>query len=395
MSRRRSIRSGRGPARARVALLVLLLASWLPAAALAGEAAGAAGIRSIDSEKYPRVSVDLVLPAALPAGVPATAEVLENGTPVGGARVEADPQRRQPVDVVLVLDTSGSMRGKPLDAARDSARAFLAGLSAEDRVALVSFGDAPAVRADFTTDRDAVLASAQALTARGETALYDALIAASRVAQGGTKGRTSIVLLSDGGDTVSGSSLDAAFAALRTAGSPVFAVALRSPEYDGKALALLADRTGGRFVAVADAAGLPASFGGIARDLRAQARVTFTSRQPATKDLDLDVTIVAGPARYTAFASVTNPRFAIGDPSVATVVAPQPAWLAQRSFRGAGGCCGPPRPCSGRAGPDPAPGRGGRCRGWRGRSDGPVCLCLPRRIRSRAGWRRRATCRPD
>lgn len=295
---------------AAIILAAALAAVWVaPACAGPADAHGVA-VRSVDTSGYPSIVVDLLLPASLQnARGPLAVSVKENGVERPGATISTDVSRRETVDVVLVVDTSGSMKGGPLDAAKGAVTRFIGGMRPGDRIALVAFGDTPAVVVPLTGDHTRVLSAAEALGARGETALYDALTAAAAVAAGGTKGRTNIVLLSDGGDTVSSTTLDTAYAALRRAGAPVFAVALRSPEYDGRALSVVASRTGGRFASVADARKLADSFGGFAKEIRSVARVTFTSADPNTKDLDIDVTVRAAGQDLTVAATTPNPRF--------------------------------------------------------------------------------------
>lgn len=306
----------------------LVLALACPAWALAAPADDSVAVRSVDTSGYPRIALDILLPASLASGAKdLSVQVRENGVNIPGARIRTDAARRENVDIVLVLDTSGSMKGAPLQAAKGAVARFLEGLRPGDRVALVAFNDAPSLAVPLTGDLPSVLAAAESLTARGETALYDALATAAGVAARGAKGRTNIVLLSDGGDTVSSNTLDSAFTALGRAEAPVFAVALRSPEYDGRALSMLAGRTGGRFASVADARAIADSFGGIAKELRSVARVTFTSRDPATKDLDFDVTLAVGDRRLTASASAPNPRFDVAGLAAApTLSEPRPAW---------------------------------------------------------------------
>jgi Ca-activated chloride channel family protein len=107
---------------------------------------------------------------------------------------------RKPVSVVLLLDVSASMkREERLTKAIEAARIFSEALEPEDQVSLIIFSDSAAVVEPFTSDRERILASIDAVQAQRGTALYDAIHAGARMV-GGREGRRALVLLSDGQD---------------------------------------------------------------------------------------------------------------------------------------------------------------------------------------------------
>ena len=106
---------------------------------------------------------------------------------------------KRPLVVAILIDTSFSMGGEPLGAARAAAIRFVKSLSAEDRAMVIAFADAPRVLIEPTTDRERLASVLGKLEAKGGTALYDAIYAASdRLTR--EEGRKVIVLLSDGRD---------------------------------------------------------------------------------------------------------------------------------------------------------------------------------------------------
>jgi len=115
------------------------------------------------------------------------------------------PLSRQPTDVVLVMDTSMSMAGEPLERARELAAGVIGGLQPGDRVNLVTFSDGvntlherlqPADKEHLGLVREAV----SRLTARGRSNLEAALDEAAQLLKGSPRGL--VVLMTDGQPTV-------------------------------------------------------------------------------------------------------------------------------------------------------------------------------------------------
>ena len=92
-------------------------------------------------------------------------EIIEDGrASFPPAEVSAHVNPDADISVVLVIDVSGSMKGKPISGAMQAANAFLDQLSAEDRVAVIAFADRinvdpeqldPERELAFTTDKNA------------------------------------------------------------------------------------------------------------------------------------------------------------------------------------------------------------------------------------------------
>lgn len=190
--------------------------------------------------------------------------ILENGQEITDVFVAKYEEERQPVDVVLVLDTSGSMKGAPLRDAVSAAHNFIDALNPQDQVSLVTFSSEPRVDRALTTSREEIHKALDSLVADGETALYDGIVTASSVAQSGLSSEKYVIVLSDGGDTMSVNTIDSAISALRHAKAVVFGVALESPEYDPKSLNAVTKATAGRMVTTKSSAELTTIYGSIA-----------------------------------------------------------------------------------------------------------------------------------
>lgn len=274
------------------AALVPLIALLAPAGAAAAAGQETLALTS-DVSAYPDVRLVVAAPAA--AGdqlLTASSFQVKEAGQLKPVKVETIPAEQ--LQVALVLDTSGSMAGAPLAAAKAAAQSFLNQLPAGVPVSVIGFGATASVVSPISTNRSAQQAAINGLTARGNTALYDALHSglAELPATAGT--RRVVVLLSDGGDTSSVNTLEPTAAALAAAKVPVFAVELRTVESNPAALDRLASTTGGRVVAASDPAALGGAFDAIAKQLVRQYAITYRSSTGGPTDVEVTLTAAAG-----------------------------------------------------------------------------------------------------
>lgn len=88
-----------------------------------------------------------------------------------------DISTRSPLDVMIVLDASGSMTGQPLADAKSAALQLISDLNPSiDRVGLVRFSDTGAIQAHLTNDFTSVSDSVNSLAANGWTNIGDGLL---------------------------------------------------------------------------------------------------------------------------------------------------------------------------------------------------------------------------
>ena len=152
------------------------------------------------------------------------------------------------IGTVLLIDASNSMKGS-IDSAMEAARAFAARNPGQP-LSVVFFNVKPTVALPLTTDRkqiNAVLAKPPKL-AEG-TRLYDALVAAVAQVRGSALGAARVVLLTDGDDVGSTTSLDSALTQLDAQKIRVFTVGIQSPDFKSDDLETIADKTGGSYAA--------------------------------------------------------------------------------------------------------------------------------------------------
>jgi Ca-activated chloride channel homolog len=125
--------------------------------------------------------------------------VYEDDKPIEITHFSAE---RVPVSLGIVLDTSGSMAGEKMDAARSAIERFLLDLlNPDDEVFFYTFNSSVDLVSPWTADRDRVAASVRRVRPAGGTAMYDAVVEAVPMAQAGQNRKKAVVVISDGNDT--------------------------------------------------------------------------------------------------------------------------------------------------------------------------------------------------
>ena len=221
---------------------------------------------------------------------PTSVRVTENGRRVTGVDVAPVAAAGIHFGVVLALDASESMTGAPLAGALDAARAFVTRREGEQEVGIVAFnGEVRVVQAP-TNDAAALRgALARAPELGYGTRIHDAvdeslaLLARARLASG------SIVLLSDGADIGSRTSVDAAIAKARARHVRVFAVGLRSGAFDSTTLRKLARETGGTYAEASSPGRLAAVYDALGRRLASEYVVRYRSDAAPRSEVDVSI----------------------------------------------------------------------------------------------------------
>ena len=207
----------------------------------------------------------------------------EDGTPQAISIFEK--QTNVPLSVVLAVDTSGSTRkdlGDEQHAARDFAKALL---TPQDTLSLFEFNSDVREVVPFTSDVHEIEDGLHNLRVGPATAFYNAVVLASQTLRP-RPGRKVLVIVSDGGDTVGGSSFDQALAAAQGGEVMVYSLIDVPIEADAgrdtggeHAMITLSQETGGRSFYV-DQIGLAAAFSKISEDLRTQYLLGYYPRHP-------------------------------------------------------------------------------------------------------------------
>jgi Ca-activated chloride channel family protein len=192
----------------------------------------------------------------------------------------------QPISVVVMLDTSGSMTGT-IALLKAASEQFLIRLLPEDKAVVGAFNDKIELGSQFSSDRDALIAEVKDLDYGNGTRLYDAVAEGLNMLQG-IEGRRVILVFTDGDDTSSrvgrGTVLDRA----RADEVMVYAIGLESEFFDGVrtvrsrpdgGLRRLAEETGGGYFELKKTSELGSTFSRVAQELHSQYALGFEAKQ--------------------------------------------------------------------------------------------------------------------
>ncbi len=233
-------------------VLILLVAAALAAGVLAGGAgaAGSSGVRltPVKGSAFPQRAFVVSLPSErkLTAG---DVQVTENGGPVAEERlVPASEASKQAFGVVLLLDTSWSMRGQPIAAAFDAARAFAARRNPHEQLGVIEFNRETTTAGQLTTSKGAIsTVLAQKPHISTGTHIFDSVAQAEKMLTDANIASGSIVVLSDGADTGSSTTIDQVARTARNAHMRIYTIGLEDKSYSAKTLKALAAAGQGQY----------------------------------------------------------------------------------------------------------------------------------------------------
>jgi Ca-activated chloride channel homolog len=191
----------------------------------------------------------------------------------------------QPITVMVMLDTSGSMT-LTLDLLRAAAEQFVLRLLPADKAKTGAFNDKIQIKGSkFTNDRDQLVTDIKDLDYGNGTRLWDA-IAASEDELKGIDGRRVVLVFTDGDDTDSRNwSLGKVIDRARAEEVMVYAIGIESVYFNGQrtvrtkpdsGLRKIADETGGGYFELTKTAELAPTFTRIAQELHSQYVLGFT-----------------------------------------------------------------------------------------------------------------------
>lgn len=207
-----------------------------------------------------------------------------------------------PLTLGLMVDTSGSQQ-RVMDAERGACLHFLDQVVREqkDRVFIMQFDSTVQMRQDLTSSvgkLDDALAYVDTETRRqlrlrggGGTLLYDAVAGVSDTVMSKQRGRKALIILSDGVDFGSESTLNDAMEAAQRADTLIYSILYSDPGAYGifgsgrdgrRVLERLANETGGSFFEVSKKQTVDQAFDILEEELRTQYSFGYVSDKPVT-----------------------------------------------------------------------------------------------------------------
>jgi Ca-activated chloride channel homolog len=192
-----------------------------------------------------------------------------------------------PLALGILVDTSGSMLPE-FPEVRTAVAGFATSLLRPgDKYFLMTFSFEPKMQVDWNGDPQGLVGALQRITPDGGTSLFDAVVRSLELFRG-RRGRSALVLLSDGDDNTSRTPWDLALRYARTARVPVFTIGYGIGKLDFTIrghLNDLAKATGAEVFYIAKKKGeLGEIYARIDKELRAQYLITY--RSPSTKGPD-------------------------------------------------------------------------------------------------------------
>ncbi len=248
---------------------------------------------------------------------PSLLNITANGEAVSNLEVRTLGESSVPIGVVLAIDSSGSMQGGPIEAAKASAQAFVDQKRPEDQIALITFADTVTVLSGFTSNKTELTNRIAGIAATGETAYNDAVVKAIELFNDADPNLLkNAIILTDGADTVSVATIDDAIAAVSGSDVKVFGVALESPDFNPDPVEQVAASGNGLFLSTPDPALLGSLYTQIGQEINNILVARFIS--PISTPGDVQFAAAYGD---TGLASEIG--FAVSGYATTTSVAPQ------------------------------------------------------------------------
>ena len=209
-------------------------------------------------------------------------EVFEDGASQPITQFAGD---RVPVSLGILLDASDSMYGRRIADAREALDHFMSVLlDPADEFSLMVFNHHQQVLAPWTEDRSLMLTKLAPVKPWGSTAIYDALMTAIPLADSRHNQRAALLVVSDGADTASDTTLRSLRSALLRTDLFVYAVGIDSADrrpinaaVNPTTLGQITDPSGGRTRIVHDSSEVAQALEQIAEELNSQYLIGYSS----------------------------------------------------------------------------------------------------------------------
>lgn len=286
---------------------VILLPGALAALALPGAALAGVHIQGVDTSGFPAVRATLVAPVGSQTPI-----LREDGHTVAAYSVVNLGDAKA---IVLAIDRSQSMRGRPFAEALTAAKSFVGSAGAKDAVGVVAFGKDALGLGSLSSASDAQSAlDGLTVDSQSGTALYDAIVMAAGNLAADTRPGRAIVVVTDGADVSSSHSLADAIAAARAARAAVYTIGIGGPSFTATALKALAGATGGSYRQAARAADLATLYRSLSDELDRTWQLSYVTAARPGATIHLAAAVPGAGTAHTS-AKVLGAANAVTPPS--------------------------------------------------------------------------------
>jgi tight adherence protein B len=280
-------------------LVAATLAGLLLAAPAAAADEGIA-VRQARDVRFPERAFVVTLPQQQELDAESV-QVLENGRTVDHLSVAPAGEARRTAAIVLLIDGSNSMRGKPIEDAFAAARVFAQERNPLQKLAIVTFNSSPTVLLSFSDDASAIDAAlSEPPPLANGTHLYDGVATALSMIKEARLGPGAVVLLSDGADAGSSTTAAALTSDASARGIPIHAIGLRGRGFAPETLSGLAGDSGGEYIEAGSSKDLAAIYAELGERLANEYVIRYRSLAPADTSVVVEVTVDGFAAPATA-----------------------------------------------------------------------------------------------
>ena len=202
------------------------------------------------------------------------------------------------IRVIVAIDTSGSMSGTRIAAARRAVTEFVSAAPAHAEVGVLTFAATPTLLAPPSSHRGRALSVLSSLEAGGGTALYDGVAAALHAV--GATGDRRLVVISDGADTKSRTDLAGTLRLVRSSGAVVDVIGLGTDAKVTAVLSQLAQAGRGRMLRADSGRQLGSALVGATRTYATELTVSALLPRSVAGRAGLDIQVASSVGVLTA-----------------------------------------------------------------------------------------------
>lgn len=172
-------------------------------------------------------------------------EIIDTQYKIDNFKMNADSSRMG-VDIAIVIDTSGSMSGEPLEDAKTAAQACVEDMDTSlQKIAVISYNSDAQTVVPKTDNRESLTYGISNMASGGDTNIPSGIQEGLNALAGGEAGTRAMILMTDGQDGNT-AAIDEAISRANQEGIAVYTVGLG--DVNEEYLRDIADRTGGKFI---------------------------------------------------------------------------------------------------------------------------------------------------